>query len=144
MVYNEKNIKLLYFSPYVKIKENGNKIVFYNYIFETTIIIENIEGMIESIKNGIELENLIILINENFEEKETKEKGCYVYSKSKLNKNLIMSSDGTNMIVDNTLLNKLKKNKLDEDFLLKLIQRGFVEYKNSRKIISTYDIGKPA
>lgn len=73
MVYNEKNIKLLYFSPYVKIKENGNKIVFYNYIFETTIIIENIEGMIESIKNGIELKNLIILINENFEEKETKE-----------------------------------------------------------------------
>lgn len=70
-------------------------------------------------------------------------KGCYVYSKSKLNKNLIMSSDGTNMIIDNTLLNKLKKNKLDEDFLLKLIQRGFVEYKNSRKIISTYDIVKP-
>lgn len=69
--------------------------------------------------------------------------GCYVFENSKLNKNLIISPSGTNMMIDNILLEKLKKEKLDEDFLLKLIQRGFVEYENSRKIINTYHIVKP-
>lgn len=72
MLYNERNIKLLYFSPYVKIKKYNDKIIFYNYIFETIMTIENKEDIIEKIQNGIELEKLIELMNKYFKKGETK------------------------------------------------------------------------
>lgn len=69
--------------------------------------------------------------------------GCYVFKNLKLNKNVIISPSGTNMMIDNILLQKLENLELDEDFILKLVQRGFVDYKNSRKIINTYNIINP-
>lgn len=69
--------------------------------------------------------------------------GCYVFEKILSNKNLIISKYGTNMIIDNELLRELKSGNIGEDFLIKLIQRGFVDYENSRKITSTYNIVNP-
>lgn len=73
MLYNEKNIKLLYFSPYIKMKVEDNKVIFYNYIFETIMEMEYKNSIIEKIKAGIELEELINLMNKYFVENETKE-----------------------------------------------------------------------
>lgn len=73
MLYNERNIKLLYFSPYIKIKQENDKIIFYNYIFETIMTIENKEDIIEKIQKGIELENLIELMNKYFKKEKAKE-----------------------------------------------------------------------
>ena len=69
--------------------------------------------------------------------------GCFVFENLKQNRNLIMTKHGTNMIIDNELLDKLKKYDIKEEFLLKLIQRGFIDYKYSRKIINKYDIINP-
>ena len=69
--------------------------------------------------------------------------GCYVFRNTKLNKNLLISLTGTNMLVDNTLVKKIRKDEINDDLLLKLIQRGFVEYNGSRKIINGCDSIKP-
>ncbi len=74
MLYNEKNVKLLFFSPYVKIKKKSDEIIFYNYIFETVTLIKcnkNIEKLFQSIKRGIEMQNLLEEVNEYFEENAT-------------------------------------------------------------------------
>ena len=73
MIYNEKNVKLLYFSPYIKMKIENNKVIFYNYIFETVMEIENKEDIIQRIKMGITLDELFIIMNTYFKEDETKE-----------------------------------------------------------------------
>lgn len=74
MLYNEKNIKLLFFSPYVKIKKKSDEIIFYNYIFETITLIKcdkNIEKLFQSIEQGIEMQNLLKEVNEYFKEEAT-------------------------------------------------------------------------
>ncbi len=73
MLYNKDNIKLLYFSPYLKAERKGKEIIFYNYIFETIVTIKYNEEMIRSIENGIELEDLMKLMNKYFKKKETEE-----------------------------------------------------------------------
>ena len=73
MLYNEKNVKLLYFSPYIKMKIENNKVIFYNYIFETVMEIENKNDIIQRIKIGITLDELIDIMNTYFNENETKE-----------------------------------------------------------------------
>jgi len=69
--------------------------------------------------------------------------GCYIFESEKTNRNFIMTTDGTSMTIDNDILRKLKKFDIDEEFMLKLIQRGFIKYKNSREIINKYDSIKP-
>ena len=71
MEYNEENIKLLFFSPYVKIKQYCNKSIFYNCIFDTIIQIEGINDIIEQIKEGISLNNLKSAIDAKFNKKES-------------------------------------------------------------------------
>jgi len=73
MIYNEKNIKLLYFSPYLNIKQENENIIFYNYIYNTFLKIENIPNIINIIENGINLEKLKKYIKKFLKEDQTEE-----------------------------------------------------------------------
>lgn len=59
------------------------------------------------------------------------------------NKNFLLTKYGTSIIVDDQLMKKIEKEDLDEDLTLKLIQRGFIKYKNSKEIMNCYDVVKP-
>ena len=69
--------------------------------------------------------------------------GAYIFKSKHNNRNLILSRNGTNLVVDNNLANKIEKLDLDEDLILKLVQRGFVQYENSRKIVEDCQKVKP-
>lgn len=69
--------------------------------------------------------------------------GGYIFKNKHKNRNLILSKNGTNLKVDNNLVEKIEKLDLDEDLMLKLVQRGFGQYANSREVVDDCRKVKP-
>lgn len=67
--YTEKNINKYFLSPYVKIQDDNNNIIFYNHIFETSITLTEfskyMNAFIDLMQDGIDEEGLLKFFKEN-------------------------------------------------------------------------------
>lgn len=67
--YDKANIDKYFLSPYVKIQEHSGNIIFYNHIFETSIMLtdfsKHMNSFINMLQDGNDEESLLKFFKEN-------------------------------------------------------------------------------
>lgn len=73
MVYDERNIKLLYISKYVEFKINNNCFEFHNYIYKTGVTMKNVPDFITFMQKGVTEQELLNYIKNKIDSENSQE-----------------------------------------------------------------------